>query len=76
MSEAVDYVARGAASEAKLRIEAHEDRCAERWAESRAAHTELKSAVVVSFRWMMGMVIIGMGSTIGMLIMMIADKHK
>lgn len=76
MSGMIDHEARSLASEAKLKIEAHEDRCAERWAESRAAHTELKTAMVVSFRWMMGLLLLGMGSTIGMLVMMVADKHK
>lgn len=76
MTGVVDHVARASAQEANLRIVAHEDRCAERWAESRTAHAEVKSALLVSFRWMMGLVLVGMGSTIGMLVMIVVDKHK
>lgn len=79
MTEAIDHVARASAQEANLKISAHEDRCGERWEQARAAHgdmkksvEDLKKALVSGFRWMIGLVLGGMGG----IIVMLVDKHK
>jgi hypothetical protein len=76
MAETIDHGARAMAAEAKLRIEDHEDRCAERWAESRDALKEIKSSMSVTFRWFFGLLLTAMGSTIAGLAIMVLDHHK
>ena len=82
MTEAVDHKARSDAISAMLRMDGHEKQCTERWEQSRLAHTDLKNSVaslkeslVSGFRWVVGLVLAGMGSVILMLINMQTGLH-
>lgn len=77
MTAAADHVARSTADRALMRIEAHEKQCTERWEQSRAAHNDLKSSLLIGFRWMFGMLLTGMGTVILLLISIVTGSpHK
>lgn len=67
MSAAIDHEARTAAALANQKIDAHEDKCAERWRQARDAQRETAEAVKGLYKrcwWFAGLIIAGQGAVI------------
>jgi hypothetical protein len=72
-NENIDYAAREIANRAEQKIDSHEDRCGERWAEARKEMRALRDDVIALRRWMI-YGILGVVSAQFTLIIWLLDK--